>query len=111
MYKYKLRPVYGGKKLLIDFFYGAESNLFISDLLKTIETLHPVIIKNDDLYRNDEVLINIKSKIGEFSVLKDSWGFAFIMADDNQECLLEINSILEKATNFEKDEVDFEDYK
>lgn len=111
MYKYKFRPGYGSPVLIIEFFYGAESNFFISDLINILEELNPEIIKIDDLSMHDEILIHIKSKIGEFLLSKDAWGIAFLTAEDNQECLLQINSILEKALNFERVEVNFEDYK
>lgn len=111
MYKYKFRQGYGSHKLLIEFFYGAESNFFISDLINVLEELHPEILEIDDLSMHDEILIHIKSKIGAFLLSKDPWGIAFLTAENNQECLLQINSILEKAVNFEKAEVNFEDYK
>ncbi len=49
--------------------------------------------------------------MGEFTISKDNWGFVFIMAENNQECVSKINSILEVAENFEKVKVDFEKYK
>ncbi|MCK8143373.1 hypothetical protein MW871_15890 [Flavobacterium sp. I-SCBP12n] len=81
------------------------------DLLNTISEINPKIIHASDLWMNDEILINIDSEIGEFTFSKDTWGFAFLMAENNQKSLLRINSILEVAEHFEKIEVDFEDYK
>lgn len=111
MYKYKLRPGYGSEKFLIDFFYGAENDNFISGLLSTIKELQPEIITISDVWVNDEILMNMTSTIGKFIISKDSLGFAFITADDNQDCLLKINTILENSINFEKVEADFEDYR
>lgn len=49
--------------------------------------------------------------MGEFTISKDIFGFVFIMAENNQECISKINSILEVTENFEKVVVNFEDYK
>lgn len=111
MYKYYFRPGYGSSKLLIEFFHGAENNDFISDLIAVISELKPKVIDITDLWMNDETLFNVNSEMGEFSISKDNWGFAFIMAENNQECISKINSILEVTENFEKVEVDFENYK
>jgi hypothetical protein len=111
MYKYYFRPGYGSLKLLIEFFHGAENNDFISDLLTVISELKPKVISITDLWMNDETLLNIHTEMGEFTISKDIWGFAFIMAENNQECILKINSMLEVTENFKKVEVDFENYK
>lgn len=111
MYKYYFRPGYGSSKLLIEFFKGAESNNFISDLLAAISELKPEVMDISELWMNDEILFNISSEMGEFTVSTDIWGFVFIMAENNQECIFKINSILEVTENFEKEEVNFENYK
>lgn len=111
MYKYHLRPAFGSEKLLIEFFYGAEKNNFLSDFFNTIEELKPKVVDVFDLWMNDEVEINVNSEIGDFIISKDIWGFAFIMAENNQKCIYQINSILENTDKFEKIEFNFEDYK
>lgn len=111
MYKYYLRPGYQSQNLLIEVFYGAENETFVSDFLSSIEEINPQLIDALDLWMNDEVLITYDSEIGKFTLSKDIWGFAFIMAEDNQNSIIEINSILEKSALFEKVEVDFEKYK
>lgn len=111
MYKYYFRPEYGSTKLLIEFFHGAENEKFLPDFLNTITELNPKIVDTTDLWMNDEVRISIDSDIGEFIVSKDVWGFAFLMAENNQLCLSRINSIIEVAENFEKIDIDFENFK
>lgn len=114
MYKYKFRPEYGSSndslRLLIEFVEGAENESFLSDLLNAISELNPNIEDITDLWMNDEILINIASEMGGFIISKDIWGLAFIMAGNNQECLLKINSILEANENYIKVEVNFTDY-
>jgi hypothetical protein len=111
MYKYHFRPGYQSQELLIDIFYSAESDTFLSDFLSAINEINPKMIDIDDLWINDEILVTIDSEIGKFILSKDIWGFAFVMADNNQEGLARMNSILENATLFEKVEVDFNRYK
>ena len=111
MYKYYFRPEYGSSKLLIEFFHDVENVSFLSSLINAISELKPKIGDITDLWMNDEILLNVTSEMGEFTISKDIWGFAFIIAENNQECLSRINSILEVAENFEKIEVDFENFK
>jgi len=111
MYQYHFRPGYQAEELLLDIFSGAENETFISDFLSAIQEIKPKMIDILDLWMNDEVLMTYDSEVGKFTISKDIWGFAFIIADANQEGLVKINSILEKAELFEKVEVDFKNYK
>ncbi|MEO8535767.1 MAG: hypothetical protein ABI441_18570 [Flavobacterium sp.] len=111
MYQYHFRPGYKSEELLIDIFGGAEDEAFFPDFVKAINEINPIMIDILDLWMNDEVLMTIDSDVGKFTVSKDIWGFAFIMADNNQEGLHRINSILEQAELFEKIYVNFENYK
>ncbi|WP_353103310.1 hypothetical protein [Myroides odoratus] len=111
MYKYHFRPGYGSEKLLIKIFNSLEKEEFLSDLLDAIKILKPEVIDFEDLWMNDEISINVNSEMGEFILSKDTWGFVFLMSENNQECLFQINSILEIAENFEKVEIDLENYK
>lgn len=111
MYHYYFRPGYQSEELLIDIFGGAENETFFPDFMNAIKEINPNMIDILDLWMNDEVLMTIDSAVGKFTVSRDIWGFAFIMADNNQEGLHRINSILEQAEQFEKVPVDFENYK
>lgn len=111
MYQYYFRPAYKSEELLIDVFGGAENENFISDFLNAIAVLKPTMTDILDLWMNDEVLMSFDSEIGSFTLSKDIWGFAFITAENNQEGLFQINSILENSEMFTKVEVDFERYK
>ena len=111
MYKYHLRPGYNSNKLLIEFFCGAEKDEFISDLFAAIKELKLQVLDVQDLWMNDEVILEINSENGQFNLSKDTWGFAFLMAENNQNCILKIDSILMGLEIFEKIEVDFNNYK
>jgi len=110
-YKYRFRPGYGSDKLLIEFTSGVENKSFVHDLFDTIKELNPKIHDLQDLWMNDEVLYSVNSDLGQFILSKDIWNLAFIMSDDNQVCVTQINNLLIKDNRFEKVEVDFSDYK
>jgi len=110
-YKYHLRPGYGSTELLLQFFLDDADTAFNSDLLTTLKTINPQIEAIQDLWMNDEVIFQISSNEGSFSLSKDIWGFAFIMADSNQLAIKRIAEILERSALFEKEEVDFDNYK
>ena len=109
-YIYRLRPGYGSDKLLLEFLLDSTDNAFVQDLLTTLKAMHPVVNSVEDLWMNDEVLWSVSSSQGAFSLSKDSWGFAFIMAEENQSCLKLIDELLNNSSLFEKEEVDFKKY-
>lgn len=110
-YKYHLRPEYQSQNLLIEIFSGVENDYFLTDLLDSIAAINPKIDKVSDLWMNDEILMDVNSDLGSFLISKDIWDFAFIMSDHNQECIQQINFLLSENKNFQKIEVDFENYK
>ncbi|MFZ0599622.1 MAG: hypothetical protein WAM46_21720 [Flavobacterium sp.] len=110
-YKYHLRPGYKAQELLIDIFSGAENEDFFPDFFDSIAAINPEVNTINDLWINDEYLLDVKSDIGSFSISKDIWGFTFIMADENQECIIRIDLLLSENKNFQKIEVDFENYR
>jgi hypothetical protein len=110
-YKYRLRPGYGSDKLLLEFLLTNTDPEFNKDLFTTLNVLKPRVEKVEDLWMNDEVLLEVSSEMWNFTLSKDIWDFAFIMADNNQLCIKRIDEILCKSSLFEKEEVDFEKYK
>ena len=109
-YKYHLRPEYKSQKLLIEIFSGVENENFFTEFFDSIVEINPKVDRINDLWMNDEYILDIKSDIGSFSISKDIWDLAFIMTE-NQECLNQINILLLKDQNFQKIEVNFDDYK
>ena len=110
-YKYHLRPGYGSKNLLIEVFYGAEHEPFLTDIFKALDSIHPVVHHLSDLWMNDEILMDITSDAGPFTLSKDIWGLAFLLADENQSGIQEIDAILQRNDQFQKVEVDDELYR
>jgi hypothetical protein len=110
-YKYHYRPGYGSDNLLIEIFNGVENEAFAGDLFDAIKEINPKLAGREDLWMNDEILYTINSDLGQFTLSKDIWDLAFIMADDNQSGVLQINNLLLNDERFEKIEVDFNDFK
>jgi hypothetical protein len=109
-YKYHLRPEYNSDNLLIEFVSGVENDTFLPDLLNALEKINPKSIDTKHIWMNDEILLEIQSDIGNFTLSKDIWNIAFIMTEDNQQSIKRINSILQTDKRFEKIEVDFSKY-
>lgn len=110
-YKYHLRPGYGSNKLLIEFILKKLEKEFAKDLFETLKDINPKVNIVEDLWMNDEILLHISSDKGSFLLSKDSWGFAFIIAEENQFVIEFIDNILNYSSMFEKEEVDFENYR
>ena len=111
IYKYYLRPAYGSKNLLLEFFIGSPETNFQDDLFLALESLALNIESVEDAFLSDSIVLHINSNKGKFLICKDVWGYVIIMAPDNQPCIILINDILNKSNRFEKEEVDFENYK
>ena len=111
MNKFRLRPAYGSKELLIEFTSGPEKENFISTLGKALNSINVKIIGSKDLWVNDELLFEANSDLGTFSISIDTWSLAFITSKENQIVISEIDSILNENKYFEKEAVNFEDYK
>lgn len=93
VYSYHFRPGYQSQDLFIDIFGGVESETFNSDFLNAIAELKPKMRDIVDLWMNDEVMMTFDSEVGKFTLSKDIWEFAFVMSENNQEGLHQINSI------------------
>ena len=109
-YKYRCRPGYGSENLLLEFVNGVENEDFKTDLFDAIKQINPKLTGLEDLWMYEEILYTISSELGQFTLSKDIWDLAFLMADDNQTCILQINNLLLDDNRFEKIEVDYNDF-
>jgi hypothetical protein len=110
-YKYHYRPGYGSESLLIEFISGVDNETFEADFFDAIKEINPQLTGREDLWMNDEILYTVNSGLGQFTLSKDIWCLAFLMSDDNQSCIFQINNLLLNDNRFEKIEVDFNDFK
>ena len=109
-YSYKLRPTYGLGEMLIEFF-ELDQDVLINDLIKLFSNKGFDIGETEEVWMVDEVWTTVNSKTGKFTIIKDTYGFVFLMASDTFEVIYEVDEILEKNDHFEKEEVNFDDYK
>ncbi|SHG95960.1 hypothetical protein SAMN04488109_2641 [Chryseolinea serpens] len=100
-YKFSFRPAYGSDKMLIEFITGAEREEFLPDFLDALKSFNPKLESTLDLWMNDEIQVNVNSDLGNFSLSKDIWGFAFAWADENQQCVKKISDLLAHDHRFE----------
>lgn len=110
-YKFRYRPRYFSDSFLIEFINRVENEVFETALFDAIKDINPKLAGREDLWLNDEILYTINSDLGPFTLSKDIWDLAFLMAEDNQSCVLQINNLLLKDNRFEKIEVDFNEFK
>lgn len=110
-YKYHYRPGNGSDSLLLEFINGVENEAFATDLFDVFKKINPKLAGSEDLWMNDGICYTINSDLGQFTLSKDIWDLAFLMADDNQSCILQINNLLINDDRFEKIELDFNDFK
>lgn len=103
-YKYHLRPGYGSDKLLLEFLLASTDTEFEKDLFTALKEINPKADTIEDLWMNDEVLIHVSSDKGYFTLSKDIWDFAFIMAESNQPCIKLIDEMLNNSHLFEKEQ-------
>ncbi len=110
MYKYYCRPGYGTKDLLLEIFNEVENKSFLDDLFLALKSIKPQINDIEDLWMNDEILINVNSDLGKFTISIDNYDMAFIIAENNQKCILEIDKLLINNNLFKKIQTDFKKY-
>jgi len=109
-YGYQLRPTYGFDEMLIEFFEPDQDTL-IDNLIKLFSQNGCEIGETEEVWMVDEVWTSVSSNAGEFTIIKDVYGFVFLMVSKNQQIIYEVDEILNKNASFEKEEVNFEDYR
>tara|TARA_R110002012_G_scaffold6480_7_gene30056 strand:- start:140951 stop:141769 length:819 start_codon:yes stop_codon:yes gene_type:complete len=110
-YSYKLRPAYNSSEYLIEFIKIGDADRFIKKSLDLLSE-HGFLFDNiTDVWVNDEVWIHLKSIYGKTTITKDIWDMIFILGDKNQTDIKKINQILIDSGEFEKIEVNSDDYK
>lgn len=110
MFTFAVRPSYKSKDLLIDFREGSGSDEMISAMKAVLAEADIKVIGKLDLWQNDEMLYKIDSKFGKFEISSDNWGCVFILAPDNQPAINSLASLFSESSQFQKEEVDFEQY-
>lgn len=110
-YKYKLRPGYGSSELLIEFCNIEQPENFIKKLISILKNHEFQFKGTTDVWMNDEILIHLESSNGKVIISKDIYDFIFILGENNQKDIKKIDSILRQSDLFEKEIVDYSNYK
>ena len=83
---------------------------FLNDFSTALHSINSIAGEKVDLWMNDEVIQHFTSDLGKFELSIDIWDCAFIMSK-SQSVIHKIDEILQTNELFEKEEVDFSDYK
>lgn len=111
MYKYRTRPGYGSKKLLIEFMTDTGNEEFVNTF-KSVLLKHNIKVKyNEELLFTGQINYTMLSDAGEFDIVTDNWGCLFIHAENNQNVISYLENIFSQEESFIKEIVNFEDYK
>ncbi|MEZ4525309.1 MAG: hypothetical protein R2941_05245 [Desulfobacterales bacterium] len=110
MYKYTIRPCFKSTEYLIEFFIDQIDDEFFKQLFQALEVIDIQVGDIQDLWINNEVLLNCNSNIGQFMISIDSWDMVFIMASDNQAAVQQLSELLNTQESFMEIEADHSRY-
>ena len=102
VYHYTTRPAQDSGKLLIDFLSLPDDKDFIKQLIRALEPVDIQVINYEDLWMNDEIVLNATSTVGYFTIYRDASGYYFITANENEDAILLIDAILAKNPLYKK---------
>lgn len=111
VYTYKMRPGYGSPNFLIEFDIYPDMEQFVNELLDLLAHNGYKYQKTVDLWMNDEVMMILSSSNGNVHLSRDIWDMVFIMGDDNQTDIHNINKILQSDGRFKNEPYDVEEYR
>jgi len=116
MEKFRVRPGYKSKELLIEFWGEHRSENFpdIQDILahgldaKPVK--HPTLDTATIAMATDEFITLWKYKNGDYELDDDTWAFFIHAPDNNIQVISDIEKVLLASGQFIKEEVDFSEY-
>ncbi len=101
-YGYIIRPAAESKKLLIEFPDQPENKEFIKQLIAAFSGINIQVVNYEDLWMNDEIVLNASSDIGNFTIYRDAADYYFITSNDNPDIIPQLSLILQKNIHFIK---------
>jgi hypothetical protein len=108
MYQYLVRLGYGSDKLIVEFMNDSTEEAFVTALRAVLSSNDVSSIqKNDFIFLHQSVM---ESPAGIFEIEHDEWCMIWVHADDNQDAIHFMDSILTASGKFQKDTVDFTKY-
>ena len=106
MYKYYHRPGYRSGELLLQFSHIKDKRKFVDSFFDTISIINPRIVKQEDFWMNDEILLSIASDKGDFEISIDTYDLVFILSEDTS-IIHVIESLIAANPLFAKEEKEF----
>lgn len=102
IFEYKLTPTRDkdSEDLMLEFGVTDNTSLLVGKLLIIIDTLGFKAGEVQEIF--DEVWINATSQNGQITITLDTWGFVFILAENNNSDLELLDSKLIKSDEFIK---------
>ncbi|WP_067223360.1 hypothetical protein [Marinomonas gallaica] len=116
MEKFRVRPGYKSKELLIEFWGDHRSEKFpdiqsiLAQGLDAKPAKHPILDTATIAMATDEFIFLWKYKDGEYELDDDTWAFFIHAPDNNIQVISDIEKVLLASGQFIKEEADFSEY-
>lgn len=101
VYKYTCSVDQSGN-ISIEFIDPPADKDFIKQLIRAFESLNVQVINYEDLWIHDEIIFNVSSNIGKFTIFRNSKDHYFIEATENPDATLLLDSLLSKDPIYRK---------
>jgi hypothetical protein len=108
MYRYRVRPGHGSKKLLVEFMSDSSDEAFLAALRSVFSANGIKAKRKEDLLFLFRTVMD--SPAGSFEVDHDEWSMVWIHADDNQNVIPYLDRVLAASGQFQKEEVNLTQY-
>lgn len=102
MNTYYYRTAYNSGEAMIEFFQGTGRDGFFRNVFSALRSVHPMIRNIGELWTNDEMVVNVDSDLGDFTVSKDISELSFIMSRRNAACIEKIDQLLAANPMFKR---------
>ncbi len=111
LFSYKLRPVYNGHELLLEFNGYERPDELQRALFQLLEAEGFQSTGVNDLWMNDEAIIRFRSENSEIEFSRNNWDFIFLLGNDNQTDIHRLDELLSADPRFRKEEVNDWEYR
>jgi hypothetical protein len=101
-YNYIIRPAEGTGDLIIEIIDLPEDKDFVKQLIRAFESINIQVVNYEDLWMNDEIVLNAASDTGPFTIYRDAAGGYYITANDNPDIIPVLDKILSDTGLFSK---------
>jgi hypothetical protein len=93
-YNYIIRPAEGTGNLIIEIIDLPEDKDFVKQLIHAFESINIQVVNYEDLWMNDEIMLNATSDIGSFTIYRDARDRYYITANNNPDVIPVLSQIL-----------------